>query len=99
MNAGRPDERRSEMELPEIIDAAAGRTKCDLLLKNGRVVNVLTGEIVSSDVAVHRGLIVAMETVPAARTIDLEGRFIAPGFIDAHVHIESSMVTVPQPSQ
>jgi adenine deaminase len=96
MNAGRPHERRSDMELPEIIDAAAGRTPCDLLLKNGRVVNVLTGEIVSSDVALHRGLIVAMETVPAVGTIDLEGRFIAPGFIDAHVHIESSMVTVPQ---
>jgi adenine deaminase len=96
MNAGRPYERRSEMELPEIIDAAAGRTPCDLLLKNCRVVNVLTGEIVSSDVAVHRGLIVAMETVPAVRTIDLDGRFVTPGFIDAHVHIESSMVTVPQ---
>jgi adenine deaminase len=84
------------MDLSEIIDAATGRNRCDLLLKNGRVVNVLSGEVFRADVAVYRGLIVAMEPVPAGRVIDLDGRFIAPGFIDAHVHIESSMVTVSQ---
>ncbi len=84
------------MELSEIIDAATGRSRCDLLLKNGSVVNVFSGEVVHADVAVHGGLIVAMESLPAERVIDADGRFIVPGFIDAHVHIESSMVTVSQ---
>jgi adenine deaminase len=84
------------MDLAEIIDAAAGRIPCDLLLKNGRIVNVLSGEIVPGCVAVHGGRIVAMEETPSKRVIDLEGRTVAPGFIDAHVHIESSMVTVSQ---
>jgi len=84
------------MELTEIIDAAAGRIPCDLLLKNGRIVNVFSGEIVPGCVAVHGGCIMAMEETPSKRVIDLDGRTIAPGFIDAHVHIESSMVTVSQ---
>ena len=84
------------MDLREIIDVATGRNRCDLLLKNGQVVNVLSGEVVPADVAVHGGLIVAMESLPAERVIDLQGRFVTPGFIDAHVHIESSMVTVSQ---
>jgi adenine deaminase len=84
------------MDLSEIIDAATGRIQADLLLKNGKIVNVFSGEIVPCDVAIHRDRIVAMEEVPAKTIIDLKGKTVAPGFIDGHVHVESSMVTVPQ---
>ncbi len=84
------------MELKELIDAAAGRIENDLLLTNGRVVNVWTGEILTAPIAVRKGVITALETLPAKETLDLEGRFVAPGFIDSHVHLESAMVTPAQ---
>ncbi|MDM7925527.1 MAG: adenine deaminase [bacterium] len=84
------------MELKELIDAAAGRIENDLLLTNGRVVNVWTGEILTAPIAVRKGVITALETLPARETVDLEGRFVAPGFIDSHVHLESAMVTPAQ---
>jgi adenine deaminase len=86
----------SGMELKELIDAATGRIENDLLLKNGRVVNVWTGEILQVPIAVRGGIITAVEELPARKTVDLEGRFVAPGFIDSHVHLESAMVTPAQ---
>jgi adenine deaminase len=84
------------MDLKELIDAATGRIENDLLLRNGRLVNVWTGEILPASVAVKSGIVTATEDLPARETVDLEGRFIAPGFIDAHVHLESAMVTPAQ---
>ena len=80
----------------ELIAAARGEVEVDLLLSGGHLANVLSGEVYRSDVAVHRGRIVGFECSSAGRVLELDGRIIAPGFIDGHVHIESSMVTVPE---
>ena len=79
------------------IDAAAGREKADLVLKNCRIVNVFTGTIEAGEIAVKDGVIVSTDAGYEGReTIDAEGRFAAPGFIDAHIHIESSFVSPEQ---
>ena len=80
----------------ELIAAARGEIEVDLLLSGGQLANVLSGEVYRADVAVHRGRIVGFECSSARDVMELEGRIIAPGFIDGHVHIESSMVTVPE---
>ncbi len=80
------------MPLDELISYARGDEPADLLLTNGRVVNVLSGEIVETDVALLRSRIVGLGAYEANEVIDLEGAYLAPGLIDAHVHIESSLV-------
>ena len=80
------------MPLDELISYARGDKPADLLLTNGRVVNVLSGEIVETDVALLRSRIVGLGAYEANEVIDLEGAYLAPGLIDAHVHIESSLV-------
>lgn len=86
------------MQINEIIRAASGKVRPDLCLKNGRVINVLSGEIERADILVHKGYITAVgPRLPRARrSIDLKGSFVAPGFIDGHVHIESSMMSVSE---
>ncbi len=75
-----------------LLAAARGEQPADLLLRNGRVVNVLSGEIEEADVALFDGRIAgAGAGYTAGETVDLQGAFIAPGLIDAHVHIESSL--------
>lgn len=77
-----------------LLAVARGEETADLLLAGGAVVEVFTGEIVSADVAVVDGLIASVGPPrAAARTIDCRDRFIVPGLMDAHVHLESSMVT------
>jgi adenine deaminase len=81
------------MELPELLAAARGDRPADLLLRNARLVNVLSGEIHPTAIAIAGGVIAGLGGGYEAReAIDLEGRFVAPGFLDAHVHIESAMV-------
>lgn len=80
------------MALEEQIAAARGERPCDLLLTGANVVNVFTGEIVDTAVAVADGMIVGFGSREAAEIHDLGGRYLAPGWIDAHVHIESAMV-------
>ena len=75
----------------EIIDAAAGRKKADLILKNARVVNVFTHRIVEGSVAVKDGIILGIGPYQGIEEVDIRGKFVLPGFIDAHVHIESSL--------
>jgi adenine deaminase len=82
--------------LEERIRAALGEEKVDLLIKNGRVVNVFSGQIEKKDVAIFAGTIVGFGDYSAKKTIDVKGDFLCPGFIDGHVHIESSMVTIPE---
>jgi adenine deaminase len=84
------------MELNELIHSSRGEQPCDLLLSNARIVNVFSGDIVSSRVAVAGGRFIGFGEYPALRTVDLKGRFLAPGFIDSHVHIESSMTCVTE---
>lgn len=82
------------MPYESLIAAAQGRIDCDLLLTHARIINVFDGRICEGCIAIHGGLIAALDRRPARREIDLGDRWVAPGFIDAHVHIESAM-TVP----
>ncbi len=80
-------------DLKERIMVARGLKKADLVLKGGRVVNVFSGEIYHADVAVVGDKIAGLGSYEAKRTIDVSSKFILPGFIDSHVHLESSMLT------
>lgn len=81
----------------EFIQAARGEIISTLVLRNARVVNVFSHEIMDTDVAIYQDTIVGLGTnYHGEEEIDLNGFFLAPGFIDGHVHIESSMVEVSQ---
>src|SRR4030042_6958841 len=82
--------------LKEKIRIASGDGMVDLLIKNGRVVDVFSGQIEKKDVAIFGGVIVGFGEYQAKKIIDVEGDFLCPGFIDGHVHVESSMVTIPE---
>ncbi|MBK5092511.1 MAG: adenine deaminase [Actinobacteria bacterium] len=82
--------------LEERIKLARGAGEVDLLLTNCRLVNVLLGTIHPASIAVAGDTIVGIDGEYSAReTVDIGGRYVAPGFADAHVHLESSMVSVP----
>jgi adenine deaminase len=84
------------MDLLTRITAARGDQPADLLLTNLQLVNVLTGEIYPSEIAIKDSIVVGVGNgYAAAETVDLGGRYVAPGLIDAHVHIESSMCIPP----
>jgi adenine deaminase len=86
------DERKAS-----IISVARGDAPADLVLANARIINVFSGEIESGNVAVHGGSIAGIGGYRQARqVIDLEGKYLAPGFIDGHAHLESSMLGVPE---
>ncbi|AIS62973.1 adenine deaminase [Listeria ivanovii] len=81
-------------QLQERIAVSDGRANADLVIVNGRIINVFSGEIIEGDIAIKNGYIAGIGHFPKAdRVIDAAGEFIAPGFIDAHVHVESAMVT------
>ena len=81
------------MEISELIKVARGEEPAELLLKNAHVVNVFSGEIEETGVAITHSRVIGLgNDYPANRVIDINGHYIAPGFIDAHVHIESAMV-------
>jgi adenine deaminase len=83
-------------DLKQRIDVAAGRRPADLVLKGGRIVNVLSGEIQEGDVAIARDRIAGIGSYDGENSVDVAGRYICPGLIDGHVHIESSMLSVLQ---
>ena len=68
----------------------------DLILRNGRIVNVFSAEVHSGDIAVWGGRIVGIGEYEGKKEIDLEKRYVLPGLIDGHMHIESSMVQVQE---
>ena len=76
-----------------IIDVAAGREKADLVLKNATFVNVFSGELEQGDIAVADGLIVGLGSYEGITEADMTGKIVCPGFIDAHIHLESSLVS------
>src|ERR1700677_2850091 len=84
-----------------LVDVALAATPPDLVLADARLVNVLTREITRSDIAIKNGRVAAGAPAGTGGWLksprqDLAGRYGAPGFIDAHVHVESSMVTVAE---
>ena len=76
-----------------IIDVAAGRCKADLVLTNATYVNVFSGELETRDIAVAEGLIVGLGSYEGHEEVDMTGRIVCPGFLDAHIHLESSLVS------
>lgn len=76
-----------------IIAVAAGREKADLVLKNAKYLNVFANEFLCGDIAVANGLIAGVGKYDGKTEIDVSGKLVLPGFIDAHIHLESSMVT------
>lgn len=88
----------------KLVDAAAGRIPCDLVIRNAQVVNVFTGEIYKADVGIYGGFIAHVQCDPdntdrpeipleGNEEYDAKGAYLTPGFIDAHVHIESTLMT------
>jgi adenine deaminase len=77
----------------KLISLARGNDPVDLVFKNAKVVNVFTKSIEEGTLAVSDGVIIGMGDYQGKEEIDLKGAYIAPGFIDGHVHIESSMLT------
>jgi adenine deaminase len=84
------------MNLTETIKAAHGEKPVDLLLTNTQIVNVFAGEIVFDAIAISDGVIVGFGPYEAKDVVDLKSRYVAPGFIDGHVHIESSMTCISE---
>ncbi|MEG2192518.1 MAG: amidohydrolase family protein, partial [Oscillospiraceae bacterium] len=81
----------------QLMMAALGKIPCDLAITNAQLVNTFTGEVYKANVFCHQGFVAHVETedfdnVNAVKVIDAKGEFLCPGFIDAHVHIESSMM-------
>ncbi|MYD11459.1 MAG: adenine deaminase [Chloroflexi bacterium] len=82
------------MSIVDRLAAARGDAKADLVLRNANLVNVVSGEIYPTDIVIHDRHVVALGAGYSGRqTVDLSGMFVAPGLIDAHVHVESSLVT------
>ena len=84
------------MSIVDRLSAARGDTTADLVLRNGQLVNVISGEIYQTDIVIHDRHVVALGAgYMGIRNVDLAGKYVTPGLIDAHVHIESSLVTPP----
>ena len=84
---------RKLLKKRRIINAAAGREPADLVLKNATYVNVFANQLCTADIAVAEGLIVGMGTYSGAVEEDCTGKIVLPGFLDAHIHLESSLVS------
>ncbi|MGQ9636534.1 MAG: adenine deaminase [Thermodesulfobacteriota bacterium] len=82
--------------LEERIKVASGEGEVDLLIRNGRIVDVFSGQIEKKDVAIFDGIIVGFGDYKAKKVYDLKGEFLCPGLIDGHVHVESSLVGIPE---
>ena len=88
---------------PLLVGTAMGRSKADTVIRNGRWVNVHSGEIIpGTDIAIAAGRFAyvgpdAAHTIgPGTQVIDAEGRYMLPGLCDGHMHVESGMVTVTE---
>ena len=85
------------MSIVDRLAAARGDTPAELILRSGQLVNVISGEIYPTDIVIHDRHVVALGSgYIGEREVDLAGKYVTPGLIDAHVHIESSLVTPPE---
>lgn len=75
------------------IDVASGRTPADLVVKNGKIIDVFNGEIMYGDIAIVDGYFAGIGEYTGKAFFDAKGKYVSPAFIDSHVHIESSMIT------
>lgn len=81
------------------IDLAAGRDTLELVLKNCKIINVFSHEIIEGDIGIDSGKIIGIGNYVGHEEIDMKGRYVAPGLIDSHEHLESAMVTPSQMSR
>lgn len=79
--------------LKKRIKVANKDIKADVVIKSGSIVNVFTGDIVKGDIAISDGVIAGIGDYDGEKVIEAQGKFVVPGFIDGHMHIESSMLT------
>jgi adenine deaminase len=87
----------NQRELKELIGVARGKAPADLLLANAKIINTLTAEVEQSNVAIYRGRIAGVgDYRQAKQVIDLGGKYLAPGLINGHTHVESSMLHIAQ---
>ena len=77
----------------KIISVASGRVPADLVLKNATYVNVFSNELCTDDIAIVEGVIVGLGNYSGKSEVDMTGKIVCPGFIDAHIHMESSLVS------
>jgi len=82
-----------KLQLKKLIDVAAGRVPADLIIRGAKTVDVYGGGIIEGDIAVSGGLIAGVGGYQGVEVIDAEGLYAVPGFIDSHIHIESSYVS------
>ena len=78
----------------QLLAVARGELPAELVIRNGRIVNVLSGSVHEGDIAIAGGRIVGIGAYEAPDIIDAQGRFVAPAFIDGHIHLESTLLTV-----
>lgn len=90
---GYGDAMRQVDRLKNLIRVARGKQAPDLVLKGGRVLNVFSGEIIRADVAVCDGIIAGVGSYEGPVVIDVGGDYITPGFMDAHMHLESTLLS------
>ncbi len=83
-------------KIKHLIDVAAKRKKAELLLRNCRIVDVFSTEIIEGDLAIDSGKIIGIGDYQGLKEVDLAGKIVAPGLIDSHVHMESSMISPGQ---
>jgi adenine deaminase len=83
----------SQLKYSKQIAASSKKTPADIVIKNGKIIDIFNLEIIEGDVAISDGMIVGIGDYEGDIIIDAQGRYISPAFIDSHVHIESSMVT------
>ncbi|TNF07852.1 MAG: adenine deaminase [Bacillota bacterium] len=76
-----------------MMNMSRGLEKASIVFKHAKIINVYSKEIEEKDIAVHKGIIIGIGKYNGIKEIDLKGSYVAPGFIDGHVHIESSMLT------
>lgn len=75
------------------IKIARGEAIADLLIKNAKIINVLSGDIHKEDIAIAHGRVVGFGDYKAKEIMDIRGLYLSPGFIDSHIHLESTMIT------
>lgn len=84
------------MNTKNLIDFASGKEKSDLVLKNANLVNVCSGEIYETDIAISRGLIAGLGRYEGRKEIEAKDKYAVPGLIDGHTHIEMSMLSISE---
>ncbi|MFW5710407.1 MAG: adenine deaminase [bacterium] len=89
----------SKAELKRRIDVAVGRKRAELVFKGARVVNVFSHEVLEGNLAVDNGVVIGLGAYEGVEEVDAHGRYLIPGLIDAHVHIESSLTSPGQFAQ